>query len=157
MRRKFALASAFVGVVGLAGSALHADTIAGFKAALNTTPVSDTVNGAIVTNIIPFTGTPTTESFQVQDATGAMEVFGMPTATYVPTVGDKIDVTGLSEAFHGLYESHSPYTVNVDSTGNATPAFTTFTQAEFQPSFGSSLQSFMGTLDNEHFTGPGTF
>jgi PEP-CTERM motif len=151
------------GCAALGASVAHADTISGFKALVTTPPTappaSDTINSVIVTNIIPHTGTATTLSFQVEDGTGSIEVFSMPKTVYTPTIGDIIDVTGLSEAFHGLYEtaSPSPYVVTVDSTGNTPPALTSFTTSEFQPTFGSSLQSFIGTLSDVTFTTTGTF
>jgi hypothetical protein len=156
---RFGLLATATACAGLAGVA-RADTIAGSKTLVTTPPtappVSDTISHVIVTNIIPHAVSATSLSFQVSDGTGSTEIFSMPKSVYTATVGDIIDVTGLSEAFHGLYElaSPSPYVVTVDSTGNTPPPLTDFTTGEFQSTFGPSLESVIGTLSDVSFVAP---
>jgi hypothetical protein len=66
----------------------------------------------------------TSGTFLAADSTGSIEIYDTPSATYTPTVGDGLLITGTYDPFDEIPELKvsTTGTVSVESTGNASPA-----------------------------------
>jgi hypothetical protein len=125
------------------------------------TPAASVTN-AIVTQIVPGSGTTATaETFLLQDSTGALEVYKLPisSTTYTPAVGDIVSVSGDITSFHGLFEleTSGTTTVTASKTGTAVslPQPSVFTTPGLTngSTVGNAQQSTLGNLSGVTFTG----
>src|SRR5260221_1433061 len=89
-----------------------------------------TVRG-IVTSMNPTSAATTRTRLYIQDASGGINVFGLP--LYCGNRGDDITVVGTIEQFNGLDEVAqfiAPLSITVNSTGNPQPAALPLTIAQ---------------------------
>jgi hypothetical protein len=124
-------------IAGL-GVALYAAS--GFASSINFTE-NNTTSGttgvtvgntttAVITSVITTTGetgdgnTSTRNVFLLNDGTGSIDVFGPAPAgdTYVPTLGDAVQVTGEWDPFDGIPELETVTALTKVSSGNPVPA-----------------------------------
>jgi hypothetical protein len=163
MSKKPILAASLIalGTCALVSTSAQAQTIAQIKAALGTASANTTAtltSNPVVTEIIATTATYNT--LLIQDGTGAIEVYKVPTTLYAtPAVGDTISGTATFTSFHGLYEMEATYT-SFGKTGTATlptPSVFTTTGLTNGSTIGNAQQSTLGTLSGVSFTATGNF
>jgi hypothetical protein len=102
-------------------------------------------------------------AFLANDGTGSLEIFGhLPTgSTYVPTVGDQIDLAGTFSPFNSIPEVGTLTSISLVSSGNPVPGPTVTTIPAInsalpglpEPSIGGQLL----TLDNVTISGLAAF
>ena len=76
-------------------------------------------------------GTTTTTNFVLQDATGSVETYQIPTTSYVPVVGQNLTVTAPNTKYKGGAEIDATgSTFVVNATGTLTPSHPVLTAAQ---------------------------
>jgi hypothetical protein len=87
-------------------------------------PVVTSVLSVPGVTINGYTYSASSGTFLAADSSGSVEIYDTPVGTYVPTLGDGIDVTGTASPFDGIPEIKvaATGTVTLESSGNAAPA-----------------------------------
>jgi hypothetical protein len=133
MKNKFLLASGIASAVISLGANALADNAATIEADPSGTAVNYT--GGIITSVLSapvgsLDGYNYTKyAILAQDATGSIDLFGaLPSgSTYVPTVGDQINVSGTYSPFDQIPEIASITSISQVSSGNTVPAPVVYT------------------------------
>jgi hypothetical protein len=89
-----------------------------------------TVAGPVVTEILSvpgvsingYTYSATSGTFLAADSSGSVEIYQTPAATYTPTVGDQLNISGTYKPYSQIPEISTITGVSVLSTGNAAPS-----------------------------------
>jgi hypothetical protein len=123
-------------IAGLGVALYAASSFAATIHTVETTTTSGTtgvtvgdVSTAVITSVITTTGetgdgnTSTRNVFLLNDGTGSIDVFGAAPAgdTYVPTLGDSVQVTGEWAPFDGIPELETLTALTKVSSGNPVP------------------------------------
>ena len=152
-----------LGACALLAEGAQAQTIAAAKASLlaaSSSPITVSLtSNPVVTAVVATTATNNT--LLLQDNTGAVEAFRVPTTLYTPTIGDTITATAAFTSFHGLFEltTTAPGYTAFSKTGTAAlPAQSVFTTTGLQNGspVGQAQQSTLGTLSGVTITATGT-
>jgi len=156
--------------VAICASSAMADTAATiFGYASGTAVQYDNASGAfpVVTTILSVPGatvngktySATSGSFLVADATGSLQIFGTPAATYTPYVGDNIIVNGTYSPYHQLPEIGSVTSVVLAGSGSPSPIVqpqvVTVSQTDV-PTLPQSIAGQLLQIDNATITGQTT-
>ncbi|HUB24256.1 MAG TPA: PEP-CTERM sorting domain-containing protein, partial [Tepidisphaeraceae bacterium] len=90
--------------------------------------------------------------------TGSIIDYRMPKSSYVPTLGDSIDITTTNSPFDQAPElTGTPTSISVNSTGNPLPAVPVLTIPQFDAAISEPYVDGIVTLDDVTFSGaPGT-
>ena len=168
MKRLIPGAAVVAALMSVSGT--FAATVAVTKTQATNTPAS--VSNVTVTYIVDSGSSFNNSTFLAADATGSILVFRVGTVVgtsttgpyATPTVGDNISISSNYQLFNQLSEltgsaATTPFSVTVNSTGNAVPAPLTYTLADLQDNnpVAETLESTRGTLTGVHFTsGVGT-
>jgi PEP-CTERM motif len=124
----FVAAPAFV-IGGFATNASAQSTIAEVAAGGAGTY---TIDNAEVVAILDSNASATWTTPVLMDSSGSIVDFRLPMSSYIPKVGDNIDITTKNSPFDGAPElSGTPTSVTVNSSGNPVPSPAVLTIAEF--------------------------
>lgn len=154
---RFFLVACAIGQAALLGQAARGATIAATKLAADNTVV--TIDNVVISNTIDLVNSASVASFQVQDATGGVTVFGsnavIAAALTGVNAGDIVTITGTTDSFNGFYELIAPLTVTLVTDEAGIPAPTAATVAELQnlSPVAEALESKLIKLSNVTFTG----
>lgn len=153
---KFFLAACAI-APALLGQAARGATIAATKPVPDNTVV--TIDNVVISNTIDLVSSVSVASFQVQDATGGVTVFGsnavIAAALTGVNAGDVVTITATTDSFNGFYELVAPITLTLvtDEAGIPAPTATTVAQLQNLSVVAESLESKLIKLSNVTFTG----
>jgi hypothetical protein len=135
---KILVATAVASFMGLSASNVLASDAAQIEAGASGTVTYDNASGAypVVNAVLTAPGsldgyTYKNYSFLAADSSGSLDMFySSSAATYAPTVGDAVSVTGSYAPFDGVPEIDTPLSISQISSGNAYsgPALVTIPQ-----------------------------
>jgi Family of unknown function (DUF5689) len=119
-----------------------------------------TINSVVISTSIDLTASTASTTFNVQDATGGATVFGsnadITTVLTGLSAGDRINVSGTTSSFNGLFEIAQPsLATSLVTAAVGVPAPVLTTAADYQ-NLSANVERFeseLVTLPNVHFTG----
>lgn len=144
-----ASASASMGITVAAAKALPAGSVV-------------TIEGLIITQTFDTLYSTNSKSFQAEDATGGVTVYGVNADVDAVlagrAIGDRINLTGKTSLFKGVFELGTPFTSTyVDHPGAPAPAPITIADMQDLSPTAEGFESRVVKLSNVKFTSTGTF
>jgi hypothetical protein len=113
-----------------------------------------TIDNAEVVSILDSNASSLYTTEILEDSSGSIIDFRMPRSSYVPTLGDSIDITTTNSPFDGAPElSGTPTSISVNSSGNPIPTPPVLSLAAFNSAITPPTVDAIVTLDNVTFTG----
>ncbi len=141
----------------LANQSAWSGTIADAKAAGDGAAVS--IESAVISNAVDLISSGSVASFQIQDATGGLTVFGsnadISGLLSIGSAGDQVDISGTMDVYNGLFELASPLSMTLVTAGVGVPTPLATTTTDYQDGSGTAefLESQLVSLSSVQFTG----